>query len=98
MIIVCHEGKTLSKGGSARRPDALKGREMLFGYLESVFKLSLMVLCLTALLSENNKLERAFAVRMRPPAPPVSAPEKDAVEETLIDLHAPQERLPSLKT
>ena len=71
---------------------------MLLGYLESVFKLSLVVLCLTALLSENNKLERAFSVRMRPPAPPVSTPEKDAVEETLIDLHAPQERLPSLKT
>jgi len=69
-------------------------------YLESLFKFSLMVLCLAGLLYGTSRLERAFSIRMRPPAPvvPTATVEKDEVEETLADLHAPLERLPSLNT
>jgi hypothetical protein len=76
-----------------------KGRgEMPRKYLESFFKFSLMVLCLAGLLYGTSRLERAFSIRMRPPAPMVPTVAKDEVEETLTDLHAPLERLPSLNT
>ena len=67
-------------------------------YLESFFKFSLMVLCLAGLLYGTSRLERAFSIRMRPPAPMAPTLEKDEVEETLADLHAPLERLSSLNT
>ncbi len=67
-------------------------------YLELFFKFSLMVLCLAGLLFGNSRLERAFSIRMPPPVPMVPTVEKDEVEETLVDLHAPLERLPSLNT
>ncbi len=71
---------------------------MLLKYLELLVKFSLMVFCLAGLLYGNSRLERTFSVRTRPPAPMVVTVEKDEVEETLVDLRAPVERLPSLNT
>jgi soluble lytic murein transglycosylase-like protein len=52
-------------------------------------KFLLMVLCVTGLLYETSKSERAFAI-LPPPG------ERDVVKETLVDLQAPKERLPFL--
>ncbi len=59
-------------------------------YPELAFKLILIVLCISGLLYANSMSERTFSI-VRPP--PV---EKDVVEETLIDLQAPKDRVPSL--
>jgi len=67
-------------------------------YLDLTCKLGLMVLCLAGLLNGNSRLERAFSIRAHAPAPAVSTAEKDGVEETLVDLRAPSERVPSLTT
>lgn len=72
----------------------LSGRgEMSTKYAELTFKFTLMVLCVIGLLYGNSRSERLFSILTRPPTPTV---EKDEVEETLADLHAPRERLSSL--
>jgi len=97
MIIVGNR----TKRTKINRRDASKipagGRTgMLLKYLESAFKFFLMVLCIAGLLHENSQSERAFSIRIRPPQVQIKV--KDEVEETLIDLHVPSERLPSLNT
>jgi hypothetical protein len=61
-------------------------------YLESALKFFLLVSCVAVLLYGNSRSERMFSIASRPPA----AQEKDVVEETLTDLRAPAERVPSL--
>jgi len=58
-------------------------------YPEAAFKLILIILCISGLLYANSSSERTFSIT-RPPV------EKDIVEETLIDLQAPKERVSSL--
>jgi len=58
-------------------------------FMDLTFKFLLMVLCVTGLLYETSKSERAFAI-LPPPG------ERDVVKETLVDLQAPKERLPFL--
>ncbi len=60
-------------------------------YPELAFKLILIVLCISGLLYANTRSERTFSIV----TPPVEV-EKDVVEETLIDLQAPRERVPAL--
>ena len=60
-------------------------------YPELVLKLALIVLCIFGLLYFNSWTERTFSI-VGPPA------EKDVLEETLVDLQAPKERIPSLNT
>jgi len=71
---------------------------MALKFLDVTFKLGLMVFCLAGLLAGNSRLERAFSIRAQAPAPEVSTIAKDEVEETLVDLRAPLERVPSLNT
>lgn len=58
-------------------------------YPELVLRFILILVCVSGLLFANSRAERAFSI-VRPPA------EKDVVEETLYDLQAPRERIPSL--
>ncbi|MGD0231037.1 MAG: hypothetical protein ABSC19_11875 [Syntrophorhabdales bacterium] len=58
-------------------------------YGELTFKFVLLILCLSGLLYAQSRSERTFRIL----APP---PERDTVEETLIDLQAPRERVSSL--
>ncbi len=58
-------------------------------YPEPAFKLILIVLCISGLLYANSRAERTFSI-VRPPVG------NDVVEETLIDLQAPKERVSSL--
>ncbi len=58
-------------------------------YLAIGLKFILIVLCISGLLYANSRNERMFSIVM-------PAVQKDLVEETLIDLQAPKERLPSL--
>ncbi len=58
-------------------------------FMDLTFKFLLMVLCVTGLLYETSKSERAFAI-LPPPG------DRDVVKETLVDLQAPKERLPFL--
>ena len=58
-------------------------------YLDLSLKFVLMVLCVTALLYENSRSERAFSIV-------VPGQERDIVQETLLDLQAPKERVPFL--
>jgi hypothetical protein len=69
----------------------MRGKERLGmgNYPEIAFKLILIVLCISGLLYANSRSERTFSI-VRPPI------EKDLVEEALIDLQAPKERVSSL--
>jgi hypothetical protein len=58
-------------------------------YPELALKFTLIVLCIFGLLYFNSKSERRFSVV----APPGG---RDVLEETLIDLQAPKDRIPSL--
>lgn len=71
---------------------------MALKYLELMFKFGLIVLCLAGLLNGTSRLERAFSIRTGPAAPVELTVEKDEVKETLVDLRAPLERVPSLDT
>ncbi len=57
-------------------------------YPELALKTVLIVLCVSGLLYFNSKSERTFSII--PPA------EKDVVEDTLVDLQAPKEKISSL--
>ncbi len=63
----------------------------MLNYPELALKLALIVLCIFGLLYSNSRSERTFSI-VGPPA------ERDVLEETLIDLQAPKERISSLNT
>ncbi len=58
-------------------------------YMDLSLKFVLIVLCVTALLYVNSRSERTFSIV-------VPGEVRDVVEETLVDLQAPKERVPSL--
>lgn len=58
-------------------------------YSELTLKLFLVMLCTAGLLYCNSRAERAFSIVKAPVTP-------DILEETLIDLEAPKDRIPSL--
>ena len=58
-------------------------------YSELTLKAVLIVLCISGLLYSNSKAERTFSIVRTPAAP-------DVLEETLIDLRAPKDRISSL--
>jgi hypothetical protein len=62
----------------------------MLNYPELALRLALIVLCISGLLYSNSWSERTFSIVRPPPA------EKDLLEETLIDLQAPKERISSL--
>jgi len=61
----------------------------MLNYPEIGLKFILIVLCVFGLLYANSRNERMFSIVM-------PAAQKDVVEETLLDLQAPKERVPSL--
>lgn len=60
-------------------------------YVDLSLKFVLMVLCVTALLYVNSRSERTFSIV-------VPGEARDIVEETLVDLRAPKERVPYLSS
>jgi len=58
-------------------------------HLELTFKFILITVCVMGLLYANSRSERMFSI-FTPPAG------RDVVQETLVDLQAPQERVPFL--
>lgn len=59
-------------------------------YVDLSLKFVLIVLCVTALLYVNSRSERIFSIVVP------EGETRDVVEETLVDLRAPKERVPFL--
>jgi soluble lytic murein transglycosylase-like protein len=60
-------------------------------YVDLSLKFVLIVSCVTALLYVNSRSERTFSIVV-----PESAEARDVVQETLVDLRAPKDRVPYL--
>ena len=59
-------------------------------YVELTIRFMLITVCIVGLLHESSRSERMFSILM-----PLA--ERDVIRETLVDLQAPQERVPFLK-